>query len=52
MFCIATSLFDATLVFTVAIGCLVVSIMKGPVHRGDSANATQQQRDPDERGRR
>jgi hypothetical protein len=52
MFCIATSLFDATLVFTVAIGCLVVSIMKGPVHRGDSAHATQQPRDPGERGRR
>lgn len=49
MFCMGVSLLDATLVFTVAIGCLVVSIMKGPVLQGDASHATRQVREPDER---
>ena len=40
IFCIGMSLFDATLVFTVGIGCLVVSIMKGPARYADCASAT------------
>lgn len=40
IFCIGISLFDATLVFTVGIGCLVVSIMKGPARYADCASAT------------
>ena len=51
IFCIGISLFDATLVFTVGIGCLVVSIMKGPVRWADASHATQQVREPGERER-
>ncbi|OZB72230.1 MULTISPECIES: hypothetical protein [unclassified Thiomonas] len=51
IFCIGMSLFDATLVFTVGIGCLVVSIMKGPVRWADASYATQQVREPGERER-
>jgi hypothetical protein len=32
---IATVLFLLTMVLTVAIGCCVVAVMKGPVHRAD-----------------
>lgn len=49
IFCIGVSLFDATLVFTVGIGCLVVSIMKGPVRWADGSRATQHVREPDDR---
>lgn len=49
IFCMGVSLFDATLVFTVGIGCLVVSIMKGPVRYADTSHATQQVREPGER---
>lgn len=48
IFCMGISLFDAALVFTVGIGCLVVSIMKGPVRYGDASHATQQVREPGE----
>ncbi|WP_298293238.1 hypothetical protein [Thiomonas sp.] len=48
--CMGVTLFDATLVFTVAIGCLVVTVMKGPMHRGDSSHATRHGQD-DERPR-
>ncbi|MGC9236600.1 MAG: hypothetical protein ACP5GF_06775 [Thiomonas sp.] len=51
IFCLGVSLFDATLVFTVGIGCLVVSIMKGPVRWGDASHATQQVREPGDRDR-
>ncbi|MDD4886397.1 MAG: hypothetical protein PHO64_05660 [Thiomonas sp.] len=51
IFCISLSLFDAALVFTVGMGCLVVSIMKGPVRWGDASHATQHVREPGERER-
>ena len=47
IFCMGICLFDATLVFTVGIGCLVVSIMKGPARYADSARATQPTDDRD-----
>ena len=51
IFCLSISLFDAALVFTVGIGCLVVSIMKGPVRWADASHATQQAQEPGERER-
>ena len=47
IFCMGICLFDATLVFTVGIGCLVVSIMKGPARYADTARATQPIEDRD-----
>lgn len=49
IFAIGVTVFDAAAVFTVAIGCLVVTLMKGPVRYGDDAHATRQVREPGER---
>ncbi len=50
IFAMGLTLIDAIAVFTVAIGCLVVTLMKGPARYADVAQATVPPREPGERG--
>lgn len=52
IFAMGFTLIDAIAVFTVAIGCLVVTLMKGPVRYADAAPCTRPAREPRERDAR